>query len=346
MDLDSSYDWHPGSGGGSSWIKPWMAVALILSAAVHGGLYFWFQQVVVPQDAAPTRSAIESLKDLKVQGVVEDKPKPDEAESTDAADKEAIMSAQDIVQPPVDPYELQKELPDAEIRLKPGEELPPLPGSGGAVGPSDIASVLGQDSAELAKELERLTRMMMAKAPVASPDQLVIRTGASEDEIFDDTKLLEEYNRTLAKMSKVGTDVTQGFSNLDELLTRTGPILDKTKPILMPTDLLFSYNEHDLRESARLSLMKLGLLIQKNPRSTFIIEGHTDTTGPADYNMILSERRAQSVKNWLAESLALGTLRIQTRAFGESQPLANPTGSKEDQAINRRVEIVIKPPKS
>jgi outer membrane protein OmpA-like peptidoglycan-associated protein len=52
------------------------------------------------------------------------------------------------------------------------------------------------------------------------------------------------------------------------------------------------------------------------------------------------------VKKWLAESLSIGSLRIQTRAFGESRPLANPTGSKEEQSINRRVEIVIRPPKS
>lgn len=343
MDLDSGYDWHTGPAGGKSWIRPWMAVALVLSAAVHAGLYLWFQNVVVPQDLAPTRAAIESLKDIKVQGVIEDAPKPEEAPSADAAELEAI-AAREIVQPLVDPYELQKELPDAEIRLTPDAEMPPLPGSGGARGPADIASVLGQDSAELAKELDRLTRMMMDKAPAASPDQLVLLSSAAEGDLLDDSKLIEEYNRTLAKMSKVGDDVTQGFSNLDDLLTRTGPILDATKPILMPTDLLFGYNEFDLQESARLSLMKLGLLIQKNPRSTFIIEGHTDTTGPADYNMSLSERRAQSVKNWLAESLALDTLRIQTRAFGESRPLANPTGTKAEQAINRRVEIVIRPP--
>ncbi len=321
-----------------------MVVALLLSAGVHGGLYILFQRVVVPQEDAPTRSAIESLKDIKVRGVIKDAPKPEEAPSPDAADKEAIIEARDIVKRVEDPYELQKELPDVEIRLKPGEELPPPPGSGGAAGPADLTAVLGQDSAELARELERLTRMMMDKAPAASPDQLVLRTGVSEEELLGDGKLLEEYNRTLAKMSKAGDEVTQGFSDLDELLTRSGPILDETKPILMPTDLLFGYNEDALQESARLSLMKLGLLIQKNPRSTFVIEGHTDTTGPADYNMALSRRRAQSVQRWLAESLSLGGDRLEIRAYGESQPLTNPAGTKEEQAINRRVEIVIRPP--
>jgi len=344
MSIDSSYDWHAAPAGGSSWVKPWMVVALILSTAVHGGLYYWFQTTTVAQEDAPTRDAILRNKDLKVQGVLEEVKKPDEPKSTDAEDQAALMAAQDIVQPPADPYELQKALENKEVRLKPGEEMPPLPGSGGAAGPADIAAVLGQDSAELAKELDRLTKLMIDRAPAASPDQLIISTG-SEDTVADDAELLKSYNDTLAKISKAGDDITQGFSDLDELLTRTGPIMDATKPILMPTDLLFGYNEDTMQESARLSLMKLGLLIQKNPDSTFIIEGHTDTTGPAEYNLALSRRRAESVRSWLASSLSLGTGRIEIRAYGETSPLVSAAGTKEQQAINRRVEIVIRPPR-
>ena len=168
---------------------------------------------------------------------------------------------------------------------------------------------------------------------------------ATLDGFIGEGQLVKAYNDTLAKMSEAGDDITQGFSDLDELLTRAGPILDETKPILMPTDLLFGYNEAELQESARLSLMKLGLLIQKNPASTFIIEGHTDTTGSSDYNLALSRLRAVSVQSWLADALSISSERIRIEAFGETRPLTNPTGTKEQQAINRRVEIVIKPPK-
>ena len=186
---------------------------------------------------------------------------------------------------------------------------------------------------------------MLDKVPAASPDQLVIKNGVSEDELLEEDELLKSYNATLAKLSKTGNDVTQGFSDLDTLLNRVGPIMDATKPILMPTDLLFGYNEKTLQETARLSLMKLGLLIQRNPESVFIIEGHTDTTGSNEYNMTLSRQRALSVHDWLSKALSINSERIQIKALGETRPLTNPNGSREEQSINRRVEIVIQPPR-
>ena len=343
MAIESRYDWSSSPSDAQSWIKPWMVIALILSAGVHVGLYIWFQQVVMPGEQSPTRSAIESLKDLKVQKVINEEIKGREPESTDEADKAAISQTnpQDIIQQVEDPYELQKELPNVEIRLKPGEDLPQLPGTKGA---DDVASILGQDSGKLVRELDRITKLMLEKVPAASPEQLVIKNGVSEDELLSEEALLKSYNDTLAKLSKTGNGISQGFSDLDELLNRVGPILDATKPILMPTDLLFGYNEEDLKESARLSLMKLGLLIQRNPEAVFIIEGHTDTTGSSEYNKNLSRQRALSVQNWLAEALSIKSRRIKIKAMGETRPLINPTGTSEAQSINRRVEIVILPP--
>jgi len=65
----------------------------------------------------------------------------------------------------------------------------------------------------------------------------------------------------------------QGFSSLDDLLSGGGQVGGSTAPILMPTDLLFEFGSDQLAEGARLSLMKLGFLIQKNPDSLFIHRG-------------------------------------------------------------------------
>ena len=155
---------------------------------------------------------------------------------------------------------------------------------------------------------------------------------------------MKNYQNTLAKISDSGEIKEGQFSDLDQLLNQVGPILDKTKPILMPTDLLFEYNEDELQISARKSLMKLGLLIQKNPNSTFIIEGHTDSTGPEDYNMELSRKRAASVKRWLVSNLSIPGETLKIQAFGESRPLTDPNQGVDEQSLNRRVEIVILPP--
>ena len=124
---------------------------------------------------------------------------------------------------------------------------------------------------------------------------------------------------------------------------RAGRLPGNLKPVLMPTDLLFGYNEDTLADSARLSLMKLGLLIQNNPDSEFIIEGHTDSFGTDDYNLELSIRRATAVRDWLTQSLRLPANGIRVRGYGKSRPLVDPGGTQQQQQLNRRVEIVIRP---
>lgn len=136
----------------------------------------------------------------------------------------------------------------------------------------------------------------------------------------------------------------RGFTNLDELLAQTGPLTPEIAPILLPGDLLFEYDAYRLQPGAISSMQKLGQLLLRNPRSRFLIEGHSDSFGPDDYNLRLSELRAQTVKEWLISSMGIPADSIETRGFGESRLVAPATGSIEEQQINRRVEIVIRPP--
>jgi outer membrane protein OmpA-like peptidoglycan-associated protein len=208
----------------------------------------------------------------------------------------------------------------------------------------EMTALLEQEAQQMRDELNAIAKSSLEETPIASPDQLVIGIGDQENSLLDEETLLKNYENTLAKLSNTGEVKGGQFSDLDVLLNQVGPILDQTKPILMPTDLLFEYNEDELQKGARQSLMKLGLLIQKNPRSTFIIEGHTDSTGPDDYNMELSRKRAGSVKRWLVDNLSIPEESLKIQAFGESRPLTNPNGAVEEQTLNRRVEIVILPP--
>ncbi|HEX4200561.1 MAG TPA: OmpA family protein, partial [Chthoniobacterales bacterium] len=133
-----------------------------------------------------------------------------------------------------------------------------------------------------------------------------------------------------------------GFSNLDELLSGSGRVGSGTAPILMPTDLLFDYDSANLREGATASLQKLGRLIQRNPLAIFKVEGHTDSFGSDEYNMELSERRAETVKDWLVQNMGIDAGRIQTQGYGKSRLLVPGDRSVEEQQLNRRVEIVIR----
>jgi outer membrane protein OmpA-like peptidoglycan-associated protein len=195
---------------------------------------------------------------------------------------------------------------------------------------------------DLAKEMASLRRDVLS-TPV-SEKQMLLDAGALEpsDGGQVDMKLLDEVRKQGQGSDAAGTRV-KGFSNLDDLLGGGGTMGGSTAPILMPTDLLFDYGSDQLAEGARLSLMKLGFLIQKNPNSLFIVEGHTDSFGGEEFNLQLSLRRANAVVEWLRASLRLGTDRIQAAGMGKSKPIVSTAGSVEEQSLNRRVEIKVRP---
>ena len=67
--------------------------------------------------------------------------------------------------------------------------------------------------------------------------------------------------------------------------------------------------------------------------------GHTDSQGPQSYNQGLSQRRADSVKKYLA-SRGVAEASMTTKGYGESQPIAD-NGTKDGRALNRRVELKV-----
>jgi outer membrane protein OmpA-like peptidoglycan-associated protein len=133
-----------------------------------------------------------------------------------------------------------------------------------------------------------------------------------------------------------------GFSNLDELLAQTGPLTPDTAPILLPSDLLYEYDDHRLQPGALASLEKLGQLLKRNPNARFVIEGHSDSFGTDEYNLTLSRLRAESVRIWLIDMVGISPESISTIGHGKSRLVAPATGTIEEQKINRRVEILIK----
>ena len=103
-------------------------------------------------------------------------------------------------------------------------------------------------------------------------------------------------------------------------------------------DLLFGFDDCKLRSSARISMLQLAALIRKNPDTRFLIEGHTDSIGAADYNALLGLQRAAAVRDWL-EGNGIPTANVYIRSCGNNVPLAEKSGDRDKEALNRRVEI-------
>jgi outer membrane protein OmpA-like peptidoglycan-associated protein len=110
----------------------------------------------------------------------------------------------------------------------------------------------------------------------------------------------------------------------------------------LPDDQLFQYDSDVLQSSAIGQLQKLGTLIQRNPRATFSVEGYTDSFGTFEYNLDLSQRRADSVKRYLVQAMGINPAQIQARGYGATKFRTSANGSIEEQSANRRVEVVVR----
>jgi outer membrane protein OmpA-like peptidoglycan-associated protein len=112
--------------------------------------------------------------------------------------------------------------------------------------------------------------------------------------------------------------------------------------VLTLGDVLFTTGMADLKVGATNSLDKLAAFLSQYPDRSALIEGHTDSAGSEDYNMGLSQRRADSVKSYLMGQ-GIGSMRLAAAGKGESQPLAG-NDSAAGRQQNRRVEVIIENP--
>lgn len=112
--------------------------------------------------------------------------------------------------------------------------------------------------------------------------------------------------------------------------------------VLTLGDVLFATNRAELNSGANGNLNKLVVFLNKYPDRTVNIEGYTDSTGSADYNMGLSQRRADSVRSFLVDQ-GIGSGRLVASGKGMSSPVAG-NDSATGRQQNRRVEVVINNP--
>ncbi|WP_240618206.1 OmpA family protein [Halomonas heilongjiangensis] len=109
----------------------------------------------------------------------------------------------------------------------------------------------------------------------------------------------------------------------------------------MPSGVTFGFDSSELTMNARNALNDVSSVLTQYSDTRVNIAGHTDSTGNADYNQRLSERRAEAVGNYLAQS-GVARNRLQMRGYGQTQPVAS-NDNEAGRAQNRRVEITLSP---
>lgn len=108
--------------------------------------------------------------------------------------------------------------------------------------------------------------------------------------------------------------------------------------ITLDSGVLFDVDKYDIRPEAEEVLKNLATVLKEAGVKNFEIDGHTDSDASDEHNQVLSENRANSVKNFLVSQGV--TAEITTKGYGESKPVAS-NDTAEGKQKNRRVEIII-----
>lgn len=311
----------------------WAAAGLAVSLVVHGIAFFALDRVKLalgieqPVSTGPIRVD-------RVETSFQDLPK------AAPPDQIAAPPPKDLA-PLLDDVDLLDKLPEkAEIEMRPDVLKPEFAvklGNPAKKGEPDAASpepVAGLDLDAGLPDLGKSATLL----PAAADGQIVVDPGSALPEDGSGNKLTDNLLQKGARGA-----ATEGAldGSLDDMLGLPANVL-VNKTTMLPSDLLFEYNSATLRESAKVGLMKLGLLIDRNPALHCWIEGHTDLIGGDEFNLDLSRRRADAVKEYLVRSLRIDGAKIHTAGFGKRQPLVA-GGSITEQAQNRRVEIKMRP---
>jgi len=148
---------------------------------------------------------------------------------------------------------------------------------------------------------------------------------------------MQNHDRPLVPVTLLpqSTNSGQGFMPLSLEVTQID------QGLLLRTDnkVFFALDSAVVLPSAANRLNEIVQFINQYPDRNVAIEGHTDSTGAANYNLELSEMRAMSVKNALIQRGIMPT-RMVTRGYGESRPIASNSTAASRQR-NRRVEIIV-----
>lgn len=340
MSIDSRYTWDAAQGGsqfrGSRrgrfgwWVLVAVSVAVVLHAVALwtlGRFNLWMEMAEFEWKSKTFH--VNELDDL--------------SETVVAPPKEM-----EVIEPPADAeellteiVELLPELDDTEIDIVPDIDKPKV-----SLEPLKPAAI-GEETGELLEPLKAPdVQANLAELGQGEPlfqevpeSRVVIDEGSVTGDVPDpDSFLKDAALRGANGLEENG--VLDGYTEIGRYLNFDVDQLDKGRAAL-PSDLLFEFNKAELRQSAKLGLMKLAMLIDRNPEMYCVLEGHSDLFGADDYNLVLSRKRAQAVKDWLVKSLQLDGAHIIVRGYGKSKAKVL-EGDQDQQSINRRVDILMR----
>lgn len=189
------------------------------------------------------------------------------------------------------------------------------------------AEAARQQAASTQRELEEVRRHAEEQARMAQVQELEEARKRAEEQ----ARMAQARQQELEEERKRASGLEEELAQLKARPTERGMVITLG-------DVLFDLDKADLNPGANLVMDRLAAFLKDHEERRILVEGFTDSTGPEDYNMQLSERRARAVRQALMDRGIAGE-RVEVRGYGEGFPVAtNETIAGRQQ--NRRVEIV------
>ncbi len=189
--------------------------------------------------------------------------------------------------------------------------------------PVTLAEVLNERVSDLLVEKNSLDKQVQT-----SQAQLSELSREHEEVSAELSERLEQEEKF--KQAKMKLNPSEGevlFNSSNDIVLRLG-------------GLSFDIGKSEIKDEHVPLLEKVKEIIQMFPEARLVVEGHTDASGDASANVLLSEKRAFAVMQYLRQSLLISADRIQSIGYGADRPIASNQTTK-GRAKNRRIDVII-----
>jgi outer membrane protein OmpA-like peptidoglycan-associated protein len=272
----------------------------------------------------------DGLKNAQPVAAVEPEPAPKDTATTVATNnvepkKEPVVP---VIEPKKEPVEAKKE-PVKQPVVEPKKQIVPL---------RYVVNVV---------DAETKAPIMNAKVKLAgAKDNVIVKSTASEgtyqfsiaNTAAKDYKLSVENDGYVFQNQNVKI---QGAGTEEKIINRT---IELRKLSVGVTSILrniyFDSEKATFKTESYSELNKLESMLRSNSNIKVEIGGHTDGLGPANYNLFLSRKRAEAVKDYLTKK-GIDARRVKAVGYGKTRPLASNDDEDEGREFNRRVEFKV-----
>ena len=214
---------------------------------------------------------------------------------------------------------------------------------------ADMAADLDQGVEPIAADLVRYIEDLREQQLEAELDLETSRTRIAEleEEIRElDERLGGVSQERVALIQRLEAEerVRQQFETVEGMFQREEARVSRegNEIVLRMVGLTFASGQYDIDEVHRPLLEKVRQALDVFPNSQAVIEGHTDSYGGDEANMVLSRRRAEAVSGYLTNELGVQGFRLSAVGYGETRPIAN-NETAQGRERNRRIDIRIQP---